>query len=138
VHPFYRSASEEDEDVGGRVPEGSQIGKLADSAAQRRSAQLGRGLLSLECRDSITFVCMGDSPRNTKEKTIMTLRSASSGGRVRDALSGTPKVAIVTGASSGIGHIHSSHNAVQLGVAKARPVRKLHRAQEKREGCGFF
>jgi NADP-dependent 3-hydroxy acid dehydrogenase YdfG len=33
----------------------------------------------------------------------MTLESASSGGRVRDALSGRPKVAIVTGASSGIG-----------------------------------
>jgi NAD(P)-dependent dehydrogenase (short-subunit alcohol dehydrogenase family) len=38
-----------------------------------------------------------------KEKTIMTLESASSGGRVTDALSGRPKVAIVTGASSGIG-----------------------------------
>lgn len=33
----------------------------------------------------------------------MTLGSASSGGRVRDALSGRPRVAIVTGASSGIG-----------------------------------
>ena len=33
----------------------------------------------------------------------MTLGSASSVGRVRDALSGRPKVAIVTGASSGIG-----------------------------------
>jgi len=33
----------------------------------------------------------------------MTLGSASSGGRVRDALSGRTKVAIVTGASSGIG-----------------------------------
>ena len=31
----------------------------------------------------------------------MTLGSVSSGGRVRDALSGRPKVAIVTGASSG-------------------------------------
>jgi NAD(P)-dependent dehydrogenase (short-subunit alcohol dehydrogenase family) len=38
-----------------------------------------------------------------KEKTIMTLESTSSGGRVQDALSGRPKVAIVTGASSGIG-----------------------------------
>jgi NADP-dependent 3-hydroxy acid dehydrogenase YdfG len=57
---------------------------------------------------------------------------------VRDALSGTPKVAIVTGASSGIGHIQSSHNAVQHGLAKAKPVRKLHLAQEKREECGFF
>jgi NAD(P)-dependent dehydrogenase (short-subunit alcohol dehydrogenase family) len=38
-----------------------------------------------------------------KEKTIMTLESTSSGGRVRDALSGRPRVAIVTGASSGIG-----------------------------------
>ena len=44
-----------------------------------------------------------DTPRNTKEKTIMTLESASSGGRVRDALPGRTKVAIVTGASSGIG-----------------------------------
>jgi hypothetical protein len=52
---------------------------------------------------NITFVCIGDTPRNTKEKTIMTLGSASSGGRVRDALSGRTKVAIVTGASSGIG-----------------------------------
>ena len=34
---------------------------------------------------------------------MMTLGSASSSGRVRDALSGRPKVAIVTGASSGIG-----------------------------------
>src|SRR6267378_1248101 len=33
----------------------------------------------------------------------MTLESTSSGGRVQDALSGRPKVAIVTGASSGIG-----------------------------------
>ncbi len=33
----------------------------------------------------------------------MTLESTSSGGRVSDALSGRPKVAIVTGASSGIG-----------------------------------
>ena len=33
----------------------------------------------------------------------MTLGSASSGGRALDALSGRPKVAIVTGASSGIG-----------------------------------
>ena len=33
----------------------------------------------------------------------MTLRSASSDGRVQDALSGRPKVAMVTGASSGIG-----------------------------------
>ena len=33
----------------------------------------------------------------------MTLESTSSGGRVRDALSGRPRVAIVTGASSGIG-----------------------------------
>jgi len=33
----------------------------------------------------------------------MTLRSASSEGRPQDALSGRPKVAIVTGASSGIG-----------------------------------
>ena len=33
----------------------------------------------------------------------MTLESTSSGGRARDALSGRPKVAIVTGASSGIG-----------------------------------
>jgi hypothetical protein len=33
----------------------------------------------------------------------MTLESTSSGGRVRDALSERPKVAIVTGASSGIG-----------------------------------
>jgi NADP-dependent 3-hydroxy acid dehydrogenase YdfG len=32
----------------------------------------------------------------------MTLESTSSGGRVRDALWGRPKVAIVTGASSGI------------------------------------
>jgi short subunit dehydrogenase len=38
-----------------------------------------------------------------KEKTIMTSGSASSDGRVQDALSGRPKVAIVTGASSGIG-----------------------------------
>ena len=42
---------------------------------------MGHGLLSLESRDSITFVCIGDTPRNTKEKTIMTLRSAS--GRFR-------------------------------------------------------
>ena len=34
---------------------------------------------------------------------MMTLGSASSSERVRDALSGRPKVAIVTGASSGIG-----------------------------------
>jgi len=33
----------------------------------------------------------------------MTLGSVSSSGRVQDALSGRPKVAIVTGASSGIG-----------------------------------
>ena len=33
----------------------------------------------------------------------MTLESTPSGGVVRDALSGRPKVAIVTGASSGIG-----------------------------------
>jgi len=33
----------------------------------------------------------------------MTLGSASSSGRAQDALSGRPKVAIVTGASSGIG-----------------------------------
>ena len=33
----------------------------------------------------------------------MTLGSASSGGLVRDALSGRTKVAIVTGGSSGIG-----------------------------------
>ena len=33
----------------------------------------------------------------------MTLESTSSGGRVRGALSGRPKVAIVTGGSSGIG-----------------------------------
>ena len=33
----------------------------------------------------------------------MTIESTSSGGRVRDALSGRTKVAIVTGASSGIG-----------------------------------
>ena len=33
----------------------------------------------------------------------MTSISSWSGGRVRDALSGTPSVAIVTGASSGIG-----------------------------------
>jgi NAD(P)-dependent dehydrogenase (short-subunit alcohol dehydrogenase family) len=33
----------------------------------------------------------------------MTLRSASSEGRPQDTLSGRPKVAIVTGASSGIG-----------------------------------
>ena len=33
----------------------------------------------------------------------MTLESSSSGGRVRDSLSGRPKVAVVTGASSGIG-----------------------------------
>jgi hypothetical protein len=52
---------------------------------------------------NITFVCIGDTPRNTKEKTIMTLGSASSRGRVRDALSGRTKVAIVMGASSGIG-----------------------------------
>jgi NAD(P)-dependent dehydrogenase (short-subunit alcohol dehydrogenase family) len=38
-----------------------------------------------------------------KEKTIMKSGSASSSGRVGDALSGRPKVAIVTGASSGIG-----------------------------------
>jgi NAD(P)-dependent dehydrogenase (short-subunit alcohol dehydrogenase family) len=38
-----------------------------------------------------------------KEKTIMTSESTSSGSRVRDALSGRPKVGIVTGASSGIG-----------------------------------
>jgi hypothetical protein len=82
---------------------GVQIGKRADSAAQHRCAQLGRGLLSLESRESITFVCIGDISRNTKEKTIMTLRSASSEGRVQDAHSGRPKVAIVTGGSSGIG-----------------------------------
>src|SRR6266403_3965080 len=35
-------------------------------AAQRRSAQLGRGLLSLESRESITFVCIGDAPRYTR------------------------------------------------------------------------
>ena len=33
----------------------------------------------------------------------MTLESTSSGGLVRHALSGRPKVAIVTGGSSGIG-----------------------------------
>ena len=33
----------------------------------------------------------------------MTLGSVSSSGRARDALSGRPKVTIVTGASSGIG-----------------------------------
>jgi uncharacterized protein len=38
-----------------------------------------------------TFVCIGDTPRNTKEKTIMTSGSASSVGRVRDALSGHPE-----------------------------------------------
>jgi len=37
------------------------------------------------------------------EKTIMISGSASSEGRVLDALSGRPKVAIVTGGSSGIG-----------------------------------
>ena len=42
----------------------------------------------------------------------MTLESISSGGRVRDALSGSPKVAIVTGASSGIGLV---------GLEKQRP-----------------
>src|ERR1700730_983050 len=73
------------------------------TAAQRWSAQLGHGLLSLESRDSITFVCIGDTPRNTKEKTIVALGSVSSSGRAQDALSGRPKVAIVTGASSGIG-----------------------------------
>src|SRR5580698_8674174 len=51
----------------------------------------------------ITFVCIGDISRNTKEKTVMKSVSASSGGRARDALSGRPKVAIVTGGSSGIG-----------------------------------
>ena len=42
----------------------------------------------------------------------MTLESISSGGRERDALSGSPKVAIVTGASSGIGLV---------GLEKQRP-----------------
>ena len=42
----------------------------------------------------------------------MTLECISSGGRVRDALSGSPKVAIVTGASSGIGLV---------GLEKQRP-----------------
>ena len=37
------------------------------------------------------------------EKTIMTSGSASSDGQVQDVLSGRPKVAIVTGGSSGIG-----------------------------------
>src|SRR5260370_11749599 len=42
----------------------------------------------------------------------MTVECISSGGRVRDGLSGSPKVAIVTGASSGIGLV---------GLEKQRP-----------------
>jgi NAD(P)-dependent dehydrogenase (short-subunit alcohol dehydrogenase family) len=41
--------------------------------------------------------------RDTQGEIIMTSISSWSGGRVRDALSGRPNVAIVTGASSGIG-----------------------------------
>jgi hypothetical protein len=73
------------------------------TAGQRWSAQPGHGLLSLESRNSLTFICIGDAPRNAREKKIMTLGFASSGGRLRDALAGRTKVAIVTGASSGIG-----------------------------------
>ena len=72
------------------------------------------GRAALECSTGSRIIVIG-VPRldnvclcwryagNTDEKTIMTLGSASSVGRVRDALSGRPKVAIVTGASSGIG-----------------------------------
>ena len=86
-----------------QVTEGSQIGKRADSAAQGRSVQLGRRLFELEFRESITFCLYRRYGAIHKEKTIMTLESTSSGGRMRHSLSKRPKVAIVTGGSSGIG-----------------------------------
>ena len=53
---FYRSAQEEDENVGDQVPEGSQIGKRATRPRSVGVLKLGRGLLSLESQESLTIL----------------------------------------------------------------------------------